>query len=257
MWYLIRLPDPSIILCKSNINGARLGVFSNPNYSCPNEKICIPFDNLIKVQKSSTEYKDAFWKITINKDQAWVCMHQIHNTRSNSIQFPDASFINYPLPKKNYKSREEYMTTLGQDLRKPNCKIVGGDFPYIVPTTRNGIIPPGHEWIASYGREFKNEKNKREKQITNIKIAGQLKYQNLRSELNGTVTNDVSFPGIWQQSAARTVTLEGHEFTLPKTPTNDDVTSIEIELDDITITRQWRRNHPLQIPSNAMKNSID
>ena len=86
---------------------------------------------------------------------------------------------------------------------------------------------------------------------------GQIKCQNLRSEPNGTITNDVSLPGIWQQSAARTVTLEGHEFTLPKTPTKDDVTSIKIKLADITITRQWRRNLPVQIPTNAMKNSID
>ena len=136
MWCLIRLSDPPIILCKSNIKGAGLGVFSNPKYICPKQKIYIPFDNLKRVLNNSDEYKDAFWKITINKDQSWVCMHRNHNTRSKSKRFPDASFINHASPKKKYTSMDEYITPLGQDLMKPNCKIVGGEFPYIVPTTR-------------------------------------------------------------------------------------------------------------------------
>lgn len=256
MWWLIRLPDPPIILCKSNMKGAGLGVFSNPKYTCPNKYISIPFDNLKRVNVNSEEYQNAYWKISINKDEAWVCKMPIHNTRSKTILFPDASFINHPITK--YSSRHEYMTPLGQDLRKPNCKIVGGEFPHIVPTTRNGIIPPGHEWIASYGREFKDQTNKRIKQIKNIKICSQLKCKNFRSETIGTVNNDVPLPGTWQQAEAMEITIDGQELTLPKTPAVDDVvTSIDIELLDIKITRQWRRNHPVEIPTTAMKHSLD
>ena len=257
IWWLIRLPDPPIILCKSNMKGAGLGVFSNPNYTCPKKYISIPFDNLKRVNRNTEEYHNAYWKLSINKDEAWVCMKLIHNTRSNTKLYPDASFINHPLSKTKHSSPEEYMTPLGQDLRKPNCKIVGGELPHIVPTTWNGIIPAGHEWIASYGREFKDQTNKRQKQINNIKIYSQLKCQNFHSDTISTVNNDVSLPGIWQQAEAMKITIDGQELTLPKTPAIDNVASIEIELPDIKITRQWRRNHPVEIPTTAMKHSLD
>lgn len=259
MWWLIRLSNPPITLTNSYIPNARLGVISNPSYQCNMKYIHIPFDNLVKVQNTSREKIVSPWSLYINKNESWIPIpqHQ-YNIRTHNKIYADASYINYPMPSSTPDS--EAISPLEQDLRKPNCKIVGGKYPYIVPTTTNGIIPPGHEWLASYRncKMFKYEQVHAQDVKKNITAFNINRHQNLLGDpFNIVRDNDVSRIGIVQQAEALQINIEGQQFVFKNIVS--DVTSSNVivasthKLLDKEVIRNWRKDH--QVPPDMMKNA--
>ena len=259
MWWLIRLSNPPIILTKSYIPNARLGVISNPSYQCNMKGMNIPFDKLVKVQNTSIERIVSPWSIYINKNESWIPIpHHKYNIRTHEKLYADASYINYPMPSLTPDS--EAISPLGQDLRKANCKIVERKYPYIVPTTPNGIIPPGYEWLASYRKckLFKYEQVYAQDIIKNITTFNIIRHQNLLGDpFNIARDNDVFRIGIVQQTEALKINNEGQQFTLKHIAS--DVTSSNViaafphKLLDNKVIRNWRKQN--QVPVHMMKNA--
>jgi hypothetical protein len=261
MWWLIRLENPPIILTKSFIENAQYGIISSPFYKCTIPNICIPFDNVRKVQNSSIDLQNSPWSIKINKNESWIPNHiKPYNLRGKRRLYASAGYVNHPLPSNT--PDDKAFTIWGQDLRKANCKIVStGKYPYIVPTTTNGIIPPGHELLANYRgcKSFKYKMIYQNDMTYHLDTFGNLRYQNLIGDPAGLSRhNNISRPGIVLQSEARTLDLEGQNIYINDLSTTFPPPTAEVpdypDVMDEKVMKKWRAKHPF---TNIMKKKVE
>ena len=173
-----------------------------------------------------------------------------HNTRKRKKIYASANFVNYPMH--STTPDEIAISPWGQDLRKANCKIVGGKYPYIIPTTTNGIIPPGHEWLASYSNcmHFKSEQIHIIDLQDNIESLYDLRYQNLLGDpFHLARDNDITRIGILQQNEARATCMEGQDFALRSIASDvrmkyDIIPAFPYELLQKNVIQDWRKKNP-------------